>query len=41
MTRMYEHHRAPPDSRSEPGRLPELARLVTDTAAESTARHLR
>ncbi|MEU5196523.1 IclR family transcriptional regulator [Streptomyces scabiei] len=30
-----------PDSRFEPGRLPELARLVTATAAEITVRHLR
>ncbi|MDX3521552.1 IclR family transcriptional regulator [Streptomyces scabiei] len=30
-----------PDSRFEPGRLPELGRLVTATAAEITVRHLR
>jgi IclR family acetate operon transcriptional repressor len=30
-----------PDSRFEPGRLAELGRLVTETAAEITARHLR
>jgi IclR family acetate operon transcriptional repressor len=30
-----------PDSRFEPGRLTELGRLVTETAAEITARHLR
>ncbi|MFM9590326.1 IclR family transcriptional regulator [Streptomyces scabiei] len=30
-----------PDSRFEPGRLPELGRLVTATAAEITTRHLR
>ena len=30
-----------PDSRFEPGRLGELGRLVTDSAAEITARHLR
>ncbi len=29
-----------PDSRFEPGRLPELGRLVAETAAEITARHL-
>jgi IclR family acetate operon transcriptional repressor len=29
-----------PDSRFDPGRLAELGRLVTDTAAEITARHL-
>ncbi|MFF5982363.1 IclR family transcriptional regulator [Streptomyces olindensis] len=29
-----------PDSRFEPGRLPELGRLVSETAAEITARHL-
>jgi IclR family acetate operon transcriptional repressor len=30
-----------PDSRFEPGRLDELGRLVTETATEITARHLR
>ena len=30
-----------PDSRFEPGRLAELGKLVTDTAEEITARHLR
>ncbi|MFF5363627.1 IclR family transcriptional regulator [Streptomyces scabiei] len=30
-----------PDSRFEPGRLPELGRLVTATAAEITVRHLQ
>ncbi|GHK03926.1 IclR family transcriptional regulator [Streptomyces sp. Y2F8-2] len=30
-----------PDARFEPGRLAELGRLVTETAAEITARHLR
>jgi IclR family transcriptional regulator, acetate operon repressor len=30
-----------PDSRFEPGRLAELGKLVTDTAAEITASHLR
>ncbi|WEH20466.1 IclR family transcriptional regulator [Streptomyces sp. VNUA24] len=30
-----------PDSRFEPGRLPDLGRLVTATAAEITVRHLR
>ncbi len=29
-----------PDSRFEPGRLAESGKLVTDTAAEITARHL-